>query len=148
MGFKPRPRSGISWSGVRKILERENICDSLKGRVQYFQTRYRGAHDQHGRVAIRLDGEELVKANYHDPYDEMKDAMCSPPFYSAFYEYHNNSIDKSLESADPLVRLFAFVDKRVGKRRLEKLLPEIEKQPEWLQTFFKLRLEAEGIINK
>jgi len=66
-------------------------------------------------------------------------------FYGAFYEYHNSSIDKSLESLDPLVRLFAIVDRRVGKRRLEKIQQEVEKQPEWLQAFFKLRLVETGL---
>ena len=145
MGIKNRPGPGISWSAMRKVLERENICDSLKGRVQYFQTCYRGAHDQIGRIAIRLDGEEIIKANFFDAHDDMKSAMCSPSFYDSFYEYKNSSIDKSLESPDPLVRLFAILDKRVGKRRLDKLLLEVEKQPEWLQAFYRLRLEAENV---
>ena len=148
MGIKNRPRPGISWSAMRKILEKDNICDSLKGRIQYFQTRYRRAHDQHGRIAIRLDGKEIVKVDYFDMYENMKCEMCDASFYGAFYEYQNNSIDKSIESSDPLVRLFAIMDKRLGRRRLEKLLPEVMKQPEWLQVFFKLRLEVEGVHSK
>ena len=50
---------GLSWSAMRKVLEHENICDSLKGRVQYFVTRYRESHDEEGRVAVRLDGNEI-----------------------------------------------------------------------------------------
>ena len=34
-----RQPMGLSWSAMRKVLEDENICDSLKGRVQYFVTR-------------------------------------------------------------------------------------------------------------
>ena len=64
MGIKGNPRSGMSWSGMRKVLEQENICSSLKGRIQYFQTRYRDAHDQYGRIAIRLDGEEIFSSDY------------------------------------------------------------------------------------
>ncbi len=56
----------LSWSGMRKVLEQENICDSLKGRIQYFATRYRKSHDEEGRVAIRLDGEELFKSSWFD----------------------------------------------------------------------------------
>ena len=149
MGIKPRPRSGISWSAMRKILEQENICDSLKGRVQYFQTRYPKAHDHHGRIAVRLDKKEIFKAHYfdtaHNP-DIRNGHWYDASFYGAFYEYQNNNIDKSLESSDPLIRLFAIMDRRVGKRRLEKLQQEVEKQPEWLQIFYKLRLEARGFL--
>ena len=146
MGIKYRPRAGMSWSAMRKILERENICDSLKGRIQYFQTRYRGAHDQHGRMAIRLDGKEIVGANYFDSYDGIKEAMCESSFYDSFYEYYNNSVDKNLESSRPLVLLFTIMDKRVGKRRLERLSLEVTEQPEWLSVFLKIRFEAEGIL--
>jgi len=94
---------------MRKILEQENICASLKGRLQYFATRYRGAHDQTGRVAIHLDGKEILKSD---------------------------SFDWSVKQHD---------NKRIGKRRLQKLVPEVEAQPEWLQSFYRLRMEAGGI---
>ena len=175
MGIKERPSPGISWSAMRRILEQDNICDPLKGRIQYFQTNYRGAHDQTGRAAIRLDGKEVFQCDYfnssgkyYDAWHEIGQKKTDEPywerhkqatliassqvgthyFYNAFYEYHNNSIDKSLASLDAMVRLFAILDKRVGKRRLHKLLSEVEMQPEWLQLFYKLRLEVEGIINK
>ena len=61
MGIKSRPSPGISWSDMRKTLERENICSSLKGRIQYFQTRYRGAHDQHSRIAFRFDEKKFLR---------------------------------------------------------------------------------------
>ena len=176
MGMKNRPHSGISWSAMRKILEQENICNSLKGRIQYFQTNYRGAHDQTGRAAIRLDGEEIFQCDYFNFSEKYYDAwheivpkkaekakvisrheqaklvassqVGTHYFYNAFYEYHNNSIDKSIASPDAMIRLFAILDRRIGKRRLEKLVSEVEKQPEWLQVFYKLRLGAEGIVNK
>ena len=174
MGIKNRPRQGMSWSAMRKILEQDNICDSLKGRIQYFQTCYRGAHDQTGRVAVRLDGKEIFQCDYfssqgkyYEAWHELKETageirgwerhkqaylissnqVGDDSFYNAFYDYHNNSIEKSLASPDATVRLFAILDRRVGKRRLHKILAEVENQPEWLQVFFKLRLEAEGIAN-
>jgi len=175
MGIKGRPRAGISWSAMRKILEQENICTSLKGRIQYFQTRYRDAHDQTSRIAIRLDGKEVFKSDYFDWAKKQFEAsreLCAgvdgkkhyatfyekvnhlassrgglPSFFDSFYTYHNNSISDSLVSPDAMVRLFAILDKRVGKRRLEKVLSDVESQPEWLQIFFKLRLDAEGILN-
>jgi len=168
---------GLSWSAMRKVLEKENICDSLKGRIQYFATRYKKSHDETGRVAIRLDGKEVFKSCFFDQLKKRDEIVKSNiilkeeaksywdywdkiyletknyggfeqhGFYEAFYEYHSQSIEKSLASPDPVVRLFAIMDKRLGKRRLKGMLSEIQAQPEWLQVFYKLRLEADDIID-
>ena len=165
-----------SWSAMRKILEQENICESLKGRIQYFATCYRKSHDELGRVAIRLDGNEIFKSCYYDydikrhevwdkinasknrrtSYSEsaeeieigvlVEGAFSQHGFYDAFHIYTNSNISDSLKCSNPVVRLFAVLDKRVGKRKLKNLLSEIETQPEWLQIFYKLRLEVDGII--
>ncbi len=55
---------GNSWSGLRRELENDYICESLKGRIQYFLTHYRKAHDDYGRV----DGEEVLMGNPFDYY--------------------------------------------------------------------------------
>lgn len=164
---------GQSWSKMRKILEQDNICESLKGRIQYFATRYRKSHDQEGRVAIRIDGKEGFKSCFFDWQHkrvEAKKSVVIPNmedmpwweywdrihletenfggfdqygFYEAFYYYQNHSIEESLVNESPIVRLFAILDKRVGKKRLEKILLEIELQPAWLQVFYRLRIESE-----
>ena len=167
---------GLSWSAMRKVLEQDNICESLRGRIQYFATRYRKSHDEEGRVAIRLDGKEIFKSCFYDWQEKRGKAVKDNAilkkqaasywdywdrihletknhggfdqygFYEAFHEYNNQSIQLSLDSADPVVKLFAILDKRVGKRRLVNIFSEIESQPEWLQVFIKLRLDADGII--
>lgn len=166
----------LSWSAMRKVLEQENICASLKGRVQYFVTRYRKSHDEEGRVAVRLDGKEIFQSCFYDwerkrPLIARNNAVFKEQskdyweywnkvhletknqggfdqhgFYKAFYEYCNQSIENSLLSPDPVVRLLAVMDKRTGKRRLESLAPGLADQPAWLQVFYKLRLEAEGLV--
>lgn len=50
---------GISFSAMRKKLEQEYICSSLKGRVQYFATRYRKVHHREGRIGIIFDKQEV-----------------------------------------------------------------------------------------
>jgi len=57
-----------SWSGLRRELEEDFICDSLKGRVQYFLTHYHSAPDRYGRVCIRVDGVEVLHGNPYDYY--------------------------------------------------------------------------------
>ena len=166
---------GQSWSSMRKLLEQENICDALRGRIQYFATRYRESHDQEGRVAIRLDGQEVFKSCYFDWCRTRAEVVDGSPeirqnsatyreywdnvhletanrggleqlaFYEAFYYYQNHSIEDSLNCNGAIVRLFAIFDKRVGKRRLQKLMADIDKQPIWLQSFYRLRMDAEGI---
>lgn len=67
-------------------------------------------------------------------------------FYQAFYKYDNQSIEKSLGSDNAIIKMLAIMDKRVGKRTLEKLSQHIVDQPEWLQFFYRLRIQAENII--
>ena len=59
---------GLSWSGVRKILEQDFLCPALQGRVQYFCTHYHSAPDQYGRVCLRVDGKEYAKGNPYSYY--------------------------------------------------------------------------------
>jgi len=49
---------------MRKKLEREYICDALKGRITYFVTRYQKSHDAEGRAAVLLDGREILQSSW------------------------------------------------------------------------------------
>lgn len=64
-------------------------------------------------------------------------------FCDALELYRKQDIQDSIYSSNPLVRMFAVLDRRVGKRTLEKLKNEIEKQPYWLQQIYGLRISAE-----
>ena len=67
-------------------------------------------------------------------------------FVDALGVYRQQDIQSSLASDDPIVRMFAVLDRRVGKRTLEKLKETINDQPDWLRYFYELRLTAEGMI--
>lgn len=56
-------------------------------------------------------------------------------FYEAFYMFQNQSIQKSLASENPIVRMLAVLDRRVGKRQLPALEEAIDRQLEWIQFF-------------
>ncbi|MBQ1904566.1 MAG: hypothetical protein II168_09400 [Ruminococcus sp.] len=73
------------------------------------------------------------------------DQQC---FYNAFGEFDNQSIEKSLESKDLLVRIFAVLDKRVGKRRLLMLKENTDEKDEVFRTFLDIRMKAEGMDKK
>lgn len=66
-------------------------------------------------------------------------------FCDALAEYRNQPIQDSINSENPLVIMFAIFDRRVGKRTILKLIDSLKKQPEWLQNFYKIRLEAEKL---
>lgn len=154
----------MTWSEMRKKLEQEYLADCLCGKIQYFVTRYRESHDAAGRASILMDGKEILQGNHwnvecptypicYDRYGPLNDkkldagAFDEGDFYGAFQEFDNQSIEESLQSKDLLVRIFAVLDRRVGKRRLLKMRDTIQDEPMNFQTFYAIRMEAEGLLN-
>ncbi len=146
-----------TWSGIKAKLENEYLAESLRGRIQYFATTYRESHDREGRAAILCDGKEILRGEYYNkfaPLWEYKDiddtalregAFDQRSFYEAFAEFDNQSIDKSLQSDNLLVRIFAILDRRVGKRRLLAMKGDISVQPATFRMFYDIRAKAEKI---
>ena len=155
-----------TWSGIKNKLETDYLAPSLKGRIQYFVTRYRLAHDQEGRAAILLDGEEILKGNFYNfvkyehllPKEQRQEKwnlldettidlgmFDQRSFYFSFDIFDNQSIEKSLESDNLLVRIFAVLDRRVGKRRLVAMSEKIGEVEPIFKLFYLIRLDAEGI---
>ena len=161
-----------TWSGIRKTLESEYLAESLKGDISYFATSYSRSPDHEGRAAIRYNGKEIIKGCYYHnwtkaasfPKDEKYEIRMSEEFafmddtaiklgvfdqrcfYEAFDEFDNQSIEKSLYSDNLLVRIFAVLDRRVGKRKLLTLKENIENESDTFKEFFAIRMNAEGIV--
>lgn len=161
-----------TWSGIRKKLETEYLAQSLRGHIQYYATSYSKSPDHEGRVAIRFDGKEIIKGCYWNnwmkadlfPKDEKYDKRMDTEmaymddtalklgvfdqrcFYKAFEEFDNQSIEASLKSDDLLVRIFAVLDRRIGKRRLALMKETITSEPETFQEFYAIRAKAEGLL--
>lgn len=160
-----------TWSGIRNKLETEYLAPSLRGHIQCFATSYSKSPDHEGRAAIRYNGKEIIKGNYwnqyvkahlfpkDDTYDRRMheafpfidntalelgvfDQWC---FYQAFDEFDNQSIDKSLSSDNLIVRIFAILDRRVGKRRLISMKNFMEEQSSVFQEFYAIRMHHEGL---
>lgn len=66
-------------------------------------------------------------------------------FCEALEKYRNQSIDISINSDNPLIRMFAVLDRRIGKRTLNKLKSTVALQPKWLQEIYNLRIESENL---
>ena len=121
-----------TWSGIRHKLETEYLAISLRGYIQYFVTTYSKSPDHEGRAAIHNTALELG----------VFDQRC---FYQAFDEFENQNIDKSLVSDNLIVRIFAVLDRRVGKRRLIAMRNLMEEQAPVFQEFYAIRVHHEGL---
>ena len=82
---------------------------------------------------------------FFDTPPEQRNEYTDREFAEALGVYRNQDIQRSLASENPIVRMFAVLDRRVGKRTLEKLKETINDQPDWLRYFYELRLAAEGM---
>lgn len=160
-----------TWSGIRNKLENDYLAESLRGHIQYFATSYSKSPDHEGRAAIRYDGKEVIKGCYWNnwmkahlfPKDDTYEKRMSVEnaymddtalklgvfdqrcFYRAFDEFDNQSIEKSLVSENLLVRIFAILDRRVGKRKLKEMQENILNEPDAFREFYAIRVNAEKI---
>ncbi len=158
-----------SWANLNKQLQ-SYLCDEYKDRITYFLTRYHKVHNSYGRAAIRLDGKELVCFSwiemYHQEndmarlykeyldssYDELAEVLkskwdedgtyCEMDFLDAVLHYRNMSIKDALESNNYIIKLLAILDRRVGKRTLNRIAKDklYENYPVWVKQFYELRL--------
>ena len=71
--------------------------------------------------------------------------LCEGDFINAMTTYLKTDIATSIHSDNYLLRIFAYMDRRVGKRTLLKLKDEVEALPEWVGQFYRIRCEAEGL---
>jgi N12 class adenine-specific DNA methylase len=73
--------------------------------------------------------------------------LCEWDFLSAVLEYRNLSIQDALNSEDYIIKTFAILDKRVGKRTLQKIKEAegYKQYPQWARQFYELRLETASL---
>ena len=63
-------------------------------------------------------------------------------FCEALERYRNQDIKKSISSKNPLVKMFAILDRRIGKRTLTSIRESMESQPSWLKTIYQIRIDS------
>lgn len=78
------------------------------------------------------------------PFDS-REEYTDNEFCEALEKYRNHSIQDSIYSDNPLERMFAVLDRRVGKRTLANIIDRVDDQPDWLQKFYRLRLDSESV---
>lgn len=163
-----------SWSNLKKQMN-DLLCDSLKHRITYFYTRYNKDSGSFGRATINLDKSELIafswdigidiqwgdeyKARLENPDADQstihntlmnekwmqQGTLCHHDFLEAVTTYLKIDIATALNSDNYILRVFAYMDRRVGKRTLIKIKEDAEALPEWVKQFYFIRCEAEGL---
>ena len=129
----------MQWSKLKSRIK-ALIAPEFRDRIDFHLTSYRESHDGADKVWITIDGERVFDCK-HYPYEwaeatayarglrgsDLKSALAHvgvhgpKDFGYAMRSYLDLPIDEALRSADPIVRAFAIVDRRVGKRTLAKL---------------------------
>ncbi len=66
-------------------------------------------------------------------------------FARALEKYRNSDIRTGLLSDDPIVRMFAILDRRAGKRTLREMADTIAEGPEWLKRVYEFRMDPEHL---
>ncbi len=159
------------WSKTKKALM-ERMAPSLRGKVvydlEYCRPHYRTdppatskctcfycAYHRFFQIIINKkdkvmiannkvyrinDGWITAEAKKNAGLFEMSDVAKAMHLYLNVY-----SVQECLNGTDPLLYLFAVMDRRIGKRTLLRLYQEREHRQQWLWRFLELRLDAEGI---
>ncbi|HMS65265.1 MAG TPA: hypothetical protein PKD83_08445 [Ignavibacteria bacterium] len=136
----------MKWSKLKKTIE-DKFAESVKGRVCLFVTRYTTGSYFMVRGWITIDKVEI--ANFSTPDNADKYGWNTPEineripdgdrtidlavekgefsrhdFLNACWDYLNININDALKSENPIIRSFAVLDKRTGKRRLDLIKKE------------------------
>lgn len=161
-----------SWAALNKQLS-GFLCEECKNRISFFLTRYHKVHNSYGRAAIRLDGREIVCFSWIEMYRKESDlhkiweetgiwdennldlkkkwdadaVYCDMDFLEAAVSFLDMTIKEALNSDNYIVRIFAILDRRVGKRTLRKIKEENSYQnlPVWVNQFYRLRFSLSEI---
>ena len=153
-----------SWKGMKKHLEQEMLCPELKGRISYHYEKYPKFGGTSACFTLLLDVNvvkrfgfmyayarlidqgRLVSGQYFESIPQQeRDEYADDEFSQALKKYRNQPIQESIQSNDPIVRMFAILDRRIGKRTLERLKENINDQPEWLRCLYCVRVAALSI---
>jgi len=146
----------MQWSKLKSRIK-DFICPELKGRIDFHLTSYRESHDGADKVWILVDGKKIFSFS-HYPYEwaeaefyhkglntgQVKDLLQSNEIHSpkdfgdSMREYLDLPISEALESSNSIIKAFALIDRRTGKRTIGKI--EISDSEHTLvKAFYELR---------
>lgn len=158
-----------SWSNLKKQMN-ELLCDSLKDKISYFYTSYHEVHNSYGRATINYNKKEMAAFSWVEMYKKDSDyykalsnnedttyeelerdkwipecILCEGDFINSVTQYLNINVANALKSDNYILRVFAYMDRRVGKRTLLKIKEDALLLPDWVKQFYLLRCEADKV---
>jgi hypothetical protein len=152
----------MQWSKLKARIK-ALICPELSDRIDLHLTSYRHSHDGADKLWVTVDGNRVFDCKHYrhevaevNAYSiglrdqelktRLRDQEIHSPaeFGSAIKLYPCLSIDEALASDDPIIKAFAMVDRRLGKRRLAMLELSVSEHS-LVKTFYSLRLSTAHI---
>ena len=115
--------------------------ESLSGYVSYYESIERSNLKE--IVWTKEETDQLYLKAQHTLWNE--EIYTPHTFFRGMTGYLSLSISDALNHEEWMIRLFAILDKRCGKRTLVKLCDVINTYPKMLRRFYALRLDNEGI---
>lgn len=101
------------------------------------------------------DGEQVLNDEENRAVEEQAVYMANEmgiastwDVIASIEEYLNLSIADAVQSPNAIIRMLAVMDRRVGKRKLEKMWILRENEPLWIRQFLELRMCAEKLIKE
>ena len=189
-----------NWKYIKKLLEKEFLCEKLRGHITYDLTDYRPAPWYQQHFIMKYDGEVLLEAKqpewrwdkrydgkeihwehsntiaeklymkydlaeYEIPQNVVENIVSKAideadriashhqgvfgvhDIIDAIGTYLHSNISSSLKyGQDDFIKALAILDRRCGKRRLEKCAGwEYANYPDWLKRICRIRFEVEGV---
>lgn len=151
----------------------ERMAPPLKSRVIYdfkhFRPKYRtelpgiyksyctfGSDNRLFEIVIDKK-KEIIIVNSNVCYKRKSYPTEKEKFHNGLFEIHDvayvmylylnvwSLIEKCLSWNNPVVYLFALLDRRIGKKTVKKIYEDRFTKPEWIQRFICPRANAEGI---
>jgi hypothetical protein len=129
----------MQWSKLKSRIK-SRIAPELRDRIDFHLTSYRKSHDGADKVWVTIDGKRVFNCKHYVEArwvaaaffsglngSEITSALAEvgihgpEDFGRAIRCYLDLPVTEALKSPDPIVRAFAIVDRRVGKRTLAKL---------------------------
>ena len=132
INYEKRELVAFSWV---EMYKQEWAC-SQEYKERHFKPKdYEDMLQTYQQVADALEKEQWMPAC----------TLCEGDFINSITIYLKTDIATALHSDNYILRIFAYMDRRVGKRTLLKIKDEVEALPEWVGQFYRIRCEAEGI---
>jgi len=157
----------MQWSKLRSRLHKF-VAPSVRKRIDFHLIRYRKLGDATNEFLVTIDGEKVFSASYSrhnietyiktrttgllaygdgpEPYEVEKsltkrEVHAPRNITSSIRTYFDLDPRIALSSSDPILKAFAMIDKRIGKRTL-KAIELADDEHSLVKILYSLRMEC------